>query len=550
VRERLREASGALRAALSNPSIRRLQLAFAGSSTGQWACSTAVTVFSFQAGGAAAVSLQLVLRMVPAALAAPVISTLADRYARVRVMVVSDCVRVAAVTGMGVLVLTEAPFVLVLVLSGISGVAATAFEPAKAALLPALAKRPEELTAANVVSSSIDSVSFFAGPAIGGLLLAATSTQTVLWFTAATFVWSALLVSRIPERARERAATAAATGIAAEVAEGIAAVRGDPRMRLILAFFAAQTFVDGALTVLLVATAIDLLDLGEAGLGLLSSAVGIGGLVGVAASATLAGRSRLAPAFAAGMALWGLPLIALGLLPGTVMAVAALATTGVANTLGDVSGTTLLQRAAPEDVTARVFGLLETIILGCVALGSVVAGATLGAVGIEAGLVITGAILPVMLVLRWRAVRALDAVASPEDVALLQRVDIFAPLGPVELERLAEALVPVHAAAGEVVVRQGEHGDRFLLIVAGTAGVSVDGAVVRQEGPGDYFGEIALLRDTPRTATVTALEPLELRALRRDAFLAAVTGDSGSAAAAEAVAGGRLATARPLAVAG
>src|SRR5436190_14253130 len=290
VRERLRDASIALRAALANPAIRRLQLAFAGSATGQWACSTAVTVFSFQSGGAAAVSLQVLLRMVPAALAAPVVSTFADRRSRVRVMVLSDCVRVAAVTGMGVLVLTGAPFVFVLILSGVSGVVATAFEPAKAALLPALAERPEELTAANVVSSSIDSVSFFAGPAIAALLLAVTSTQVVLWFTAATFLSSALLVSRIPERPRERTgAEDTGPGIAGQVAEGIAVVRGDARMRLILGFFAAQTFVDGALTVLLVATAVDLLDLGKSGLGLLTSAVGIGGLIGVAVSATFAG---------------------------------------------------------------------------------------------------------------------------------------------------------------------------------------------------------------------------------------------------------------------
>src|SRR4051812_32022857 len=312
VRGRLREASGALRAALSNPSIRRLQLAFAGSTTGQWACSTAVTVYSFQAGGAAAVSVQMLLRMVPAALAAPVLATLADRHGRVRVMVASDAVRVAAVSGMGVLVVTGAPLLTVLVLSGLSGIAATAFEPAKAALLPTLAERPEELTAANVVSSSIDSVSFFAGPAIGGLLLAATSTQTVLWFTAATFLWSAALVSRIRETRREPVPEdEAPAGIFAQVAEGVSAVRGDSRVRLILAFFAAQTFVDGALTVLLVAAAIDLLELGKSGLGLLSSAVGIGGLVGVAVSATFAGRSRLSGPFAAGMALWGVPLVVL-----------------------------------------------------------------------------------------------------------------------------------------------------------------------------------------------------------------------------------------------
>jgi CRP-like cAMP-binding protein len=139
---------------------------------------------------------------------------------------------------------------------------------------------------------------------------------------------------------------------------------------------------------------------------------------------------------------------------------------------------------------------------------------------------------------------------EPADVALLQGVDIFAPLGPVEIERLAEALEPVRVAAGEIVVRQGEPGDRFYLVVAGTVEVEIDGAIVREEGPGDYFGEIALLRDTPRTATVVARTEVELRALRRDVFLSAVTGHSASAAAADAVAGSRLATARPAVVAG
>ena len=537
-----------MRRALTNPAIRRLQLAFAGSAIGQWACSTAVTVFSFQAGGAAAVSLQLVLRMVPAAFAAPFLSTLADRYPRVRVMVATDLVRVAIVGAMGLLVLWDAPYVLVLVASGASGIAATAFEPAKAALLPTLAERPEELTAANVVSSSIDSVSFFAGPALAALLLAVSSTQVVLFATAGTLLWSALLVSRIREAPRARAAAAVEPGLLAQVAEGIGAARGDGRVRLLLFFLAAQTFVDGALTVLLAAVALDLLDLGDAGLGLLSSAIGVGGVAGIAATATLAGRRRLAPAFALGMLLWGLPLVVLGLVPAAAVAVAALAVVGVANTLGDVSGMTLLQRAAPDEVIGRVFGLLDTLILASYAAGSIVAAVALGAVGIEAALIATGAILPVMLALRWRAVLAADAPVA--DVALLRGVDLFAPLGPVELERLAEALEPVRVRAGETVIRQGAQGDRFYLVVAGSVAVAVDGVRIREQGRGEYFGEIALLRDSPRTATVTARDDVELRALHREPFLATVTGHTGSASAAEAAAARRLASARPVAVAG
>jgi MFS family permease len=547
----VKAAIDALRGSLANPGIRRLQLAFAGSSTGQWACSTAVTVFSFQAGGAAAVSLQLLLRMVPSALAAPLLSTLVDRHSRVRVMVVADLVRVVIVVAMALLVIWDAPFWLVLVASGLSGIASTVFEPAKSALLPSLAERPEELTAANVVSSSIDSVSMFAGPAFAGLLLADSSTQTVLFVTAGTLLWSALLVSRIHEGSRELVAGEAAPGMLAQVAEGLGAVRDDARIRLLLALFTAQTLVCGALTVLVAAVALDLLDLGDAGLGLLNSALGIGGIVGVGVSAMLAGRRNLAAAFALGLVLWGAPLVALGLLPVTVVAVAALAVVGLANTLVDVSGLTLLQRAAPDAVIGRVFGLLETLVLASIALGSVVAAALLEVAGIEVALVATGALLPVLVVLRRRSVLDLDArVVSPADVALLRAVDVFALLGPVELERLAEALEPVHVRAGEAVIRQGEAGDRFYLVVAGTVDVTVDGAHVREQGPGGYFGEIALLRDSPRTATISAREDVELRALGRDEFLGTVTGHRGTAEAAEAAAARRLATARPVAVAG
>ncbi|MEA2291216.1 MAG: hypothetical protein QOF17_236 [Solirubrobacteraceae bacterium] len=541
----------AMRGSLADPGIRRLQLAFAGSAIGQWACGTAVTVFSFTAGGAAAVSLQLVLRMVPSALAAPLLSTFADRYPRVRVMVVADLLRVAIVTAMGLMVLFGAPYVLVLAASGLSGIVATAFEPAKAALLPTLAERPEQLTAANVVSNAIDSVSFFAGPALAGLLLAVSSTQAVLFVTAGTLLWSALLVSRIREAPRARDDAQAEAGMLAQVAEGIGAVRADARVRLLLTCFAAQTFVDGALTVLLAAVALGLLGLGASGLGLLSAAIGVGGVAGIAASAVLTGRRRLAPAFAVGMVLWGLPLVALGVAPATAVAVAALAVVGIANTLVDVSGMTLLQRAAPEDVIGRVFGLLDAVLLGSVALGSVAAGVALQVVGVEAALIATGAVLPVLMALRWRAVLAVDGqAASPRDVALLRRIDVFAPLGPVELERLAEALEPARAAAGEAIVRQGEPGDRFYVIVTGTVDVSVDGRRVREQGPGEYFGEIALLRDSPRTATVTARDDVELRSLRREPFLATVAGHGGSAEAAEAAAMRRLGTARPVATAG
>jgi predicted MFS family arabinose efflux permease len=550
----MRDSLRAFRSAFANPSLRRLQLAYAGSSMGQWAASTAVTVFSFEAGGAGAVSLQLALRMIPAAVAAPIVSTVADRYSRVRVMVISDVLRVGIVLGMAALVAADVPYVLVLVSSSVSGIVATAFEPAKAALLPTLADKPDELTAANVASSSIDSLSIFVGPAIGGVLLAATSTEVVLCVTAATFLWSAVLVAAIRTSAgREQAeGEEEGPGLLGQVAEGFRTVAEDRALRLLVGFFAAQTFVDGALGVLLVATALDLLDLGKAGLGLLNSMLGVGGILGAAAAVTLTGRPRLVPAFGLGIALWGLPLMLLGLAPLTAVAVAALILVGLGNTLVDVSGMTLLQRAAPEPVVGRVFGILETLILASIALGAAVASAVVDAAGIEAALVATGALLPALVLVTWRGLRRIEETAvSPADIALLKGVEIFAPLGTVEIERLAEALEPLTVAAGEAITRQGDReADRFYVIVSGEVDVLVDGEHVRTEGPGDSFGEIALLRDVPRTATVVARNDVELRALRREVFLGAVVGHVGSAAAADAVVGGRLATAHPVQMAG
>jgi MFS family permease len=553
VATRVRESLTGMRAALTNPDLRRLQLAYLGSSIGQWAGSVAITVYAFRAAGAAGVGLQLVLRMLPAAIAAPFTSTLADRYARERVMVVSDLIRVAVAAGMAALVLAGADYLIVFAASGLSGVVATAFQPAKAALLPRLAREPDELTAANVVSSSIDSVSLFVGPALGGLLLAATSVQTVLLATAAALGWSALLVSRI--RA-PRAATrpddqelASVRGFLRDVVEGGRAVAHGREPRLLVGLIAAQTLVDGALTVLLVAAALDLLDMGPSGLGLLNSAAGIGGILGAVFAVSLVGRRRLSPVMALGLALWGVPIAVVGLLPAPGVALAMLAVVGVGNTLVDVAGYTLLQRAVPDEVLGRVFGILETMVLGSIALGGALAAVLVDAAGIEAALVVTGAFLPAVLALGWRGLSAIDARAaglvSPAELALLRGVPIFAPLPPPALEELAARLRPIAAPAGSAIVEQGEAGDRFYVIASGEADVLVDGRVIRRQETGDWFGEIALLRDAPRTASVRARTDLELRALDRDEFLAAVTGHAPSARAADAAVSARLAWARP-----
>src|SRR5205085_5134400 len=223
-----------------------------------------------------------------------------------------------------------------------------------------------------------------------------------------------------------------------------------------------------------------------------------------------------------------------------------LAVVGIGNTIVDVSGMTLLQRSAPEDVLARVFGVLESLLLLTVGLGALVAPVLLHWLGTRGALIVAGSLLPLVVIPAWPRLNAIDRAAEVpvERLALLRANQIFAPLPAPTLERLAEALDEVGIAPGEEVVRQGEPGDRFYLVKNGTLDVYVDGRKVQSLGPGDSFGEIALLRDVPRTATVRAQSDAELYALERRDFLGAVTGFAPSLSAAEAVIGMRLGPAR------
>jgi hypothetical protein len=548
LRVRLAESFQAFADVFRNPNLRRLELAWVGSATGEWAAVVALSVFAFESGGAAAVGLVVLIRMLPAAVAAPFSALLADRFSRTRVMVGADLVRALAVAGAAVAVFADAPAGVVYALAGAVAVVSTTFRPAQAALVPTLARTPQELTAANVASSTIESVAFFAGPALGGLLLAATSVGVVFGAQAAAFVWSALLVRRI---AVETAATTEIApgrrGITRELAAGFEAVARDSRLRLLIGLFGAQTLVGGALNVLVVATALELLDVGEAGLGFLTSADGLGGLLGAAGALLLVGRRRLAVAFGAGILIWGVPLALIGVWPEYVVAFAMLVAVGFANTIVDVAGLTLLQRGVDNSVLARVFGVLETLVLGAIALGGVLAALLVDLLGIRGALVAAGAFLPTLVLLTWRRLAAIDAAAVvPADrVALLRAGPIFAPLSLPTLEHLALSLEPLTVSAGTDIVHEGEPGDRFYLVGEGELAVSVDGRETATLRSGDHFGEIALLRDVPRTATVSAVTDALLYGLDRDEFIAAVTGHADSVDAADAVIARRLGMLRP-----
>jgi MFS family permease len=272
--------------------------------------------------------------------------------------------------------------------------------------------------------------------------------------------------------------------------------------------------------------------------------MGVGALVGAVAALALTGVRRLSPPFLLGSLAWGLPLIVVGLWPELAVALVLFGVLGLGNSISDVAGLTIVQRAVPDDVLARVFGVIQMLWFAAIGVGAALAPVATDRFGLESSLIGTGALMAALVLLLWPWVARIDAAApppSPDELRVLGSVPIFAPLPGASLEHLAGRLVPMRLDPGAMVVREGDQGDRFYIIAEGEVEVTQDGAVLSRLGPGDYFGEISLLRDVPRTATVTTRTPVVLYALDREDFLAAVTGHPQAAEAAETVMSARIA---------
>jgi MFS family permease len=521
-----------------NRRLRNIQIAGLGSTLGVWAYAVALPVYAYHAGGARAVGLIFFARFMLSAIAAPWFGVLADRWSRRRVMLSADVIRCGIFAGMTAVASAGGSPWIVFVLAVTSTIISSSFPPAEAALMPLLVDSPEELTAANLVGNTISGVGMFAGPALGGILLALSGPSAVFALTGALFLWSALFVAQIPPD--DPPEHADRPRVLPELKVGFSTVLHTPALRVVIGLTGAQELVYGALEVLIVVLAIRVLHAGNAGVGWLTTAIGIGSLAGGAVVAVLAARRRLAGGFALGILLWGIPIVAAAftstLAPGLVL----MGLVGVGAILVQVNGMTLLQRSAENDVLGRVFAVLSSIQFGACALGAVVAPSLVSWLGPKGAFIATGAFLPLVLAPLWPALRRIDleSVVAEEPLELLRRIEIFAELPEPVLERLAAGATAMSAEPGSAVVSQGEVGHDFYAIAAGRVTVEVDGTARRELGPGDFFGEVALLRDVARTATVRALEPLRLYSIARDDFIAAVTGHAPTLATTEAVVAG------------
>jgi MFS family permease len=542
LRRQLLDSLGAFSSIYRNPRLRRLQLAWIGSSVGTWGYVVALMVYAYRQGGPAAVGLVGLIRWFPAAVAAPFGGMLGDRFPRLRVMIVSDLVRASALAAAAAAIVLDAPAVIVYLLAVLVTLVSQAFQPAESALLPSLAESPEELAAANVANTTIEAAGYFVGPALGGVVLAVSNVETVFVVTAGAFLWSAAMLALIRLRVSEPGRYAARGGWQHEALAGFRTIWRDSRLRLIVALFAAQTLVYGAFVVLTAVASIRLLGLGSPGIGYLNAALGVGGLIGGIAAVALVGVRRLGLTFGLALILWGAPILVIGLWAQAAPAFVLIGIAGLGLTLVDVAGFTLLQRAVPEEVLARVFGVLHSAFYATGGIGAIVAPALIDWLGIRGALIVAGAVLPAVTIPTFGLLAHIDRTLTVPTAELkrLRSIEMFAPLPAPTLEALAANLTRVGVPAGETVFRQGDPGDRFYIVDSGAVEIEVDGREVNVLGPGDYFGEIALLRDIRRTATARARKETQLYALERDAFLGAVTGHAGSTEAAETVVVARL----------
>jgi CRP-like cAMP-binding protein len=522
--------------------IRRAQLSFGAMWASESAFMVALGVVAFREGGVAAVGIVTGARMAAAALLAPWLATVADRVRRERVLACVGLVRAATLASAAVVTAAGGPIAATYGLAVVATIAQALYRPAHSALLPALCTSPQQLTSANAVRGMLDSFATLGGPAAAAILLATSGPAAVFAACAAASLLGGLVVVGLSYDAPPRAKASAGGGH--ELLQGFTTIAANRGLALITALGVVQTFTRGCLTVFAVVVAIDLLGTGDPGVGVLTAAVGAGGMLGSLFAFRLVGRGRLALWFGVGVALFGAPLVVIGVVPEQAAAIVLLGLVGSGNALIDVGGFTLLARLADETVLARMFAGFEAILTLGIAAGGLVTPLVVELVGVRAALVMIGLLAPLAVAASWPALRRLDAEVRVRDadIETMRPIRMLGALPVATIEQLAGGLEHADFAPGHTVFRQGERGEYFYIVQSGRAEVILDGRVIRTLGAGDCFGEIALLRDQPRTATVCASADTHLRVsrLRRSAYLTAVTGYPAAAAAGEDLVTSRL----------
>ena len=518
------EGRGAVvRQALGNPELRRVLAAYLLFNVAEWATWIGLLVWGYGVGGVRGSSEIALAQLIPGALLAAPTAALLGRLPRGRGLFLGYAAQTLGFCAVGVALVTDAPVAVVGLAAALSAVTVSMTRPVHNALLPEISRTTADLTAGNAASGSLEALATFLGPLASGLLLAVWGAGGVLLAMSACSAVGATLTARLVTAAPRRAAVRRA---AAGRAEGsLRTVLRNPAARLMSLLIAAEYALVGMMDILLVVLALDVLGMSDAGPGVLNSAIGVGGIAGAALTFTLIGRPRLAGPLVLGALCAGLAFALAGQAGTPVVALVLVAVSGAGKLFYDVASRTFVQRLLPDHLLTAMFGLQESFMMTGIALGTLAAPALVGLVGAQGAFLAAGCFLPLTALASYPVLRRLDAGAAvPVDVLeLLMKVPTLAVLAPRIVERMARDAVAVHVPTGKSVVGQGDVGTRFYVIAAGRVSVDIDGSEIRQLGPGGWFGEIALLRDVPRTASVTALTDVSLWGVDRDSFLASVT---------------------------
>jgi MFS family permease len=528
---------GSTQSALGNSLLVRFTIAHLLTTIAEWSLFVGALVYAFDHGGSRAAGFSSVALLIPTAIAAPAAGAAAHRRRPSRVRLGAYAVETLSLIAAAVAAFAEAPVVVVVGCCVVTAGAYTFVAPACAVLLPAMVRSARELTVANLWMGSCEGISLLCGSALAAVLLAVEGPALALAGCAALALVGTLMTAGLgrgeppPVRYPDEGERVGATRL---VIHSIKRLRERPGATGVLAVAGGQYLLIGALDLIVVVLANEALGLGDSGPGLLGTAVGVGALLSAVASAVLVKRQRLAPLLAGAIAGIATMSFALALTPTLATALVLFSVVGFSRSLLDLTSRMLLQRATPVDSLAAIFGAIELFAGVGMVLGSLMTQVLIAASGVDAALIGLGIFFTLLLLLTWRSLRVADDSADIPIVAisLLRRIPAFAPLPPLALEAVARTATEVSVAEGETVVTEGEAGEAFYAVVDGSFDVTISGRWVRTATRGASFGEVALLADVPRTATVSATCPGSLLAIQRVPFLIAVTGSDSSRQAA------------------
>jgi hypothetical protein len=507
--------------ALRNRRLRRVLGAFLVFNVAWWANWIAVLVWAYDLGGVRGASGIALAQLIPAAALASPAATLFGRWPRAVALTRGYVVQAVIYAGLGTALVIDASTIVITVAAVLGSVAITLTRPVHNSLLPEISETTADLTVGNAASGTLEAAGIVLGPLVCAVSIAAWGSGGVVLLMAAATAVAAVATARVS------ATTVVAVDVSAAVARPssqLGVVLHDPAARALSAMVAAESTLIGMIDILVVVLALDLLNMSQSGPGLLNAAIGLGGLVGAAFTFLLVGRQRLGLALILAGAVAGLPFALAGFAPGVAAAAALLLMCGAGKAFFEVTARTFLQRLLPDRLLTAVFGLQESIMMAGFAAGSLAAPVLVAAAGSRGAFLAAGLFLPVVTVASWSLVRRLDADAAvPVDVLeLLLQVPIFSVLAPRIADRMAREAVEVTASGGTTLVTEGEAGNLFYVLAEGNVLVTRDGTTLRQLGAGDSFGELALLRNAPRSASVVAVDDVTTWTLERDSFLTAV----------------------------